>query len=92
MVSWFSRNQTSVALSTVDAKYIEVCSTCSEAVWHQKLLVGLFDLELEVTCIWFDNQSCVKFSENPVFHENSKDIDIKYNYVRDMVQRRAMKL
>ena len=34
----------------------------------------------------------MKFSKNPVFHENSKHIDIKYHYIKDMVQRRAMKL
>jgi hypothetical protein len=51
MISWFSRKHTSVALSTVEAKYVSLCSTSSEAVWLQKLLAGLFDLELEETCI-----------------------------------------
>jgi hypothetical protein len=62
MISWFSRKQTSVVLSTTEAEYIATCSTCSEVVWFQKLLARLFDLELEVTCIWCDNQSCVKLS------------------------------
>jgi hypothetical protein len=67
MISWFSRKQTSVALSMTEAEYIAACSTSNEAVWLRKLLAGLFDLELEVTCIWCDNQSCVKLSENLVF-------------------------
>jgi hypothetical protein len=50
MISWFSRKQTSVAPSTVEAEYIAACSTSSEVVWLWKLLAGLFDLELEATC------------------------------------------
>ena len=42
--------------------------------------------------VYFDNQSCVKLSENPVFHDKSKHIEIKYHYIRDMVHRGAVKL
>jgi hypothetical protein len=56
------------------------------------LLTGLFNLEMEATMILCDNQSCIKMTENPVFHENSKHIEIRYHYIRDMVQRGAIKL
>ena len=42
---------------------------------------------MDVTCIFYDNQNCVKLSENPVFHDKSKHIEIKFHYIRDMVQR-----
>ena len=58
----------------------------------KELLSDLFDLQLDATCIYCDNQSCVKLSENPVFHDKLKHIEIKYHYIRDMVQRGAMKL
>jgi hypothetical protein len=69
-----------------------MCSASSEVVWLRKLLVGLFDLKLEATCIWCDNQSCVKLSENTVFHDKSKHIEIRYHYIRDIVQKGAVKL
>ena len=47
---------------------------------------------MDATCIHCDNQSCVKLSENPVFHDKSKHIEIKYHYSRDMVPRGAVKL
>jgi hypothetical protein len=56
------------------------------------LLTGLFDLEMETTAILCDNQSCIKMTENPVFHDKSKHIEIRYHYIRDMVQRGAIKL
>ena len=43
-----------MALNMVEVEYIVACSACSEAVWLQKLLVGLFDLELDATCIFCD--------------------------------------
>jgi hypothetical protein len=85
MVSWSNMKQSCVALSMTATKYVEACATCSEAIWIQKLLSGLFGLKLEATCIWCDNQSCMKLSENPVFHDRSKHIEIKYHYIRDMV-------
>ena len=52
----------------------------------RKILSNLFDLQLDVTYIYCDNQSCVKLSENPMFHDKSKHIEIKYHYIRDMFQ------
>ena len=67
------------------AEYVVACSASCEAVWLQKLLSDIFDLQLDATCIHCDNESCVKLSENPVFHDKLKHIKIKYHYIRDMV-------
>ena len=63
-----------------------------EAIWMQKILVGLFDQRMDPTVINFDNQSCIKLSENPVFHDRSKHIDIWYHHLRDCVVKRIMML
>ena len=85
MIFWFSRKQSRVALSTAKAEYVAACSASYEAIWIRKLLSDLIDLELEVTYIFCNNQGCVKLSENPVFHDKSKHIKIKYHYIQDMV-------
>ena len=69
VISWFSRKQSCVELSTVEAEYVAACSSSCEVVWLRKLLSDLFDLQMDATCIYYDNQSCVKLSENPVFHD-----------------------
>jgi hypothetical protein len=76
MISWQSRKQSSISLSTAEAKYIVACSASCEAIWLPKLLTCLFDLEMEATMILYDNQSCIKMTENPVFHDKSKHIEI----------------
>jgi hypothetical protein len=90
MVSWCSRKQTSVALSTAEAEYIALSVAVREVVWLRKLLADLFGHVLDSTVIHCDNQSCVKLSDNPMFHDKSKHIEIKYHYIRDMVQRKAV--
>jgi hypothetical protein len=86
MVSWCSKKQISVVLSTAEAEYIALSVTVREAMWLRKLLEDLFDHEMDSTIIHCDNQSCVKLSENPMFHDKSKHIEIKYHYIKDMVQ------
>ena len=56
-----------MALSTAEAKYVTACSASCEVVWLRKLLSDLFDLQLDATCIYCDNHSCVKLSENLLF-------------------------
>jgi hypothetical protein len=92
MISWHNRKQSNIALSTAEAEYIVVCSANCEAIWLHKLLTGLFDPEIEATTILCDNKSCIKMTENLVFHDKSKHIEIKYHYICDMVQRGAIKL
>jgi hypothetical protein len=76
MISWQSRKQSNIALSTVEAEYIAACSASCKAIWIRKLLTCLFDLEMEATTILCDNQSCIKMKENIVFHNKSKHIEI----------------
>ena len=85
IISWFSKKPSFMALSTTEGEYIASCSYIYEIVWLRKLPFGLFYLQLEVTCIYCDNQSYVKLSENTVFHDKSNHIDIKFNYVMNMV-------
>src|SRR5882757_3786446 len=92
LISWFSKKQSRVALSTAESEYVIACSASCEAVWLRKLLSDLFDPQMDATCIHCDNQSCMKLSENPVFHDKSKHIEIRYHYIRDVVQRGAVKI
>jgi radical SAM superfamily enzyme with C-terminal helix-hairpin-helix motif len=85
MISWSSRKQKSVALSTAEAEYIAACEACTEAVWLRKLIYGLFDQVPDLTVIHCDNQNCIRLSEHLVLHDRSKHIKIKYYFIRDKV-------
>jgi hypothetical protein len=90
MVSWYSKKHIFVALSSTEAEYISLCVAVREGASLSKLLVDLFGHEMDSNIIHCDNVSCVKLSENLVFHDKSKQIKIKYHYIRYMVQRKAI--
>eukprot|EP00253_Pinus_taeda_P030469 PITA_30469 len=81
IVSWFSRKQQSVALSSAEAEYMAASLASCEAIWLRKMLFGLFRQSLRPSVIYCDNQSCIKLTENPVFHHRSKHIRIKYHFI-----------
>ena len=62
VVSWFSRKQKSVALSLAEAEYMAASMAACEVMWLRKLLVGLFECELEATVVHCDNQSGIRLS------------------------------
>ena len=92
MISQSNRKQGSIAQSRVEAEYIATSDACKEAVWLRKLLSDLFGGKLDSTIIHCDNQSCIKLSKNPVFHDRSKHIEMKYHFIRHLLQRGALKL
>eukprot|EP00253_Pinus_taeda_P024512 PITA_24512 len=92
VVSWFSRKQQSLALSSAEAEYMAASLASCEAIWLRKMLFGLFSQPLRPSVIYCDNQNCIKLTENPVFHDRSKHIGIKYHFIRDYVQKGAVKL
>jgi hypothetical protein len=55
-------------------------------------MVGLFGVHLRPTLIYCDNHSCIKFSENPIFHDNSNHIEIIYHFICDYVHRGTTEL
>ena len=81
-----------MALSSAEAEYMPVSTTSCEAIWFHKLLVGLFDQELDPTVIYCDNQSCINLSENLITHDKSKHIEIKYHFIQEKIQKGALKL
>ena len=73
--------------------YVEVeYMVAFEALWLRKLFFVLFGVELEATMIHCDNHSGIKISENQVFHEHSKKIDICYHLLQDCVHKGVMGL
>ena len=67
MISWFRKKQSSIALSTMEVKYIAACSASCESIWLRKVMSSLLD----TTVIICDNRSCIKMTENPVFHRST---------------------
>jgi len=91
-ISWQSRHQPSVALSTMESEFMAACAAAQEAVWLRQLL-------LEFTCkifrpiiIFEDNQACIDYTKNSTNHPRTKHIDTKYHFIRDLVEQEIITL
>ena len=81
-VTWCSKRQASVALSTVESKYMALSLATQEAVWLRRLVEEMGNPDPEATVIYEDNQGAIATAHNPVFHRRTKHIQIRYHYVR----------
>lgn len=84
-VSWLSKKQPVVALSTSEAEYVALSSAAQEAVWLRRMLTEL-GASPECVILMEDNQSAIALAKNPVSHARTKHIDIRYHYVREVIQ------
>jgi len=88
-VSWGSKLQKMVALSTMEAEYMALCEASTEAVWLNKLLQSVTSQGLRTAIsggpinIKVDNSGCIEFSKKPVEHKRTKHIDIRYHFLRE---------
>ena len=90
-ISWKSNLQSVVALSTTESEYIAVCDAFKEAVWLQGLLKEAH-LISNTVIVYSDSQSAIHLSKNPVYHERTKHVDVRFHYIRDLIASDVVKL
>ncbi|GAB4822219.1 hypothetical protein N2152v2_009265 [Parachlorella kessleri] len=86
-ISWSSRLQPTVAVSTTEAEYMAAAYAIKEALWLRTLLTEV-GLEQGTITICADNQSAIKLLKNPVFTMRSKHSDVIYHFARERVIRK----
>jgi hypothetical protein len=84
-VSWASKKQPIVTLSSAEAEYVAATSASCQAVWLRRVLSDLGHHQEEPTKIYYDNNSAIALSKNHVFHKRSKHIDTRYHFIRELV-------
>jgi hypothetical protein len=91
-ISWASKVQPTVALSSTEAEYMAACSAAQEAIWIRLLLKEMGFEQKEPTILNEDNQGCIRLSANDNSHQRTKHIDIKHHFVRERVKSGEIKL
>ena len=91
-VSWSSKKQPIVTLSTTEAEYIAAAFCASQCIWLRRVLEKLGHKEENSTLIQCDNNSTIQLSKNSVFHGRSKHIDIRFHFLRDLTRDKIVKL
>jgi hypothetical protein len=91
-VSWTSKKQPTVALSSTEAEYKAACIAACEVVWLRRILMDVAVPIRTPTVLRCDNQSCMAIAKNPVFHARTKHIEIQYHYVRELINDETVEL
>ena len=84
-ISWMSLKQKVVALSTCEAEYVAAATAACQVVWLRRLLGELTGVEAHPPALMVDNQPAIALAKNPVLHDRSKHIDVKFHFLRDYV-------
>jgi hypothetical protein len=90
-VSWVSRKQKTVALSSTEAEYMCLSDTTRQIVWIQALYKEL-GFNISNTALCGDNQGAIFLASNPAQEHRSKHIDIRYHYIRECVNEKKVVL
>jgi hypothetical protein len=91
LVSWASKKQNLVALSTAEAEYITAGHCCVQLLWMKQTLRD-YGYKLTKVPLLCDNESAIRMADNPVEHSRTKHIAIRYHFLSDHQQRGDIKI
>ena len=92
LVSWSSKKQPSVSLSTTQVEYIAATTCCTQVIWMRQTLEDIqvkYDEPIPIFC---DNTNAINISKNLVMHSKTKHIPIKFHFLREHVIEKNIRL
>ncbi|KAI3500109.1 hypothetical protein L1887_35925 [Cichorium endivia] len=91
-ISWCSKRQPTVSLSTTEAEYKAAAVAAQESTWLVLLMEDLHQKVDYAVPLYCDNQSAICLAENPVFHARTKHVEVQYHFVREKVLKEEIKM
>jgi hypothetical protein len=91
-VSWSSKKQELVTLSTAEAGYVAQTHAVKEAIWLRRLLTEIFDTVDTPTTLFSDSKSAIALAHDGHYHARTKHIDIRYHFIRYIIEGGTIKL
>src|ERR1035438_9557017 len=91
-ISWTSKHQPSIALSTTEAKYISMMQASKEAIWLMILLKELKKGGSEMMVINVDNQGSMHLAKNLEYHTRTKHIKIQHHFIQEAIKMKKVEL
>jgi len=91
-VSWSSKKQEIIALSTTEAEYVAMTHAAKEALWMKTLISQVFGIDEKGMTLHSDNQSAIALTKDHQYHARTKHIDIRFHFIRWIVDDGRIKL
>jgi len=90
-ITWSSKKQNAVSLSSTEAEYMAMAHAACEAIWLRNLFEELYLKQKTLTILYGDNISVLTIARDPQYHARSKHFDIKSHYIRDRIRDQVIK-
>ena len=91
-VSWSSKRQEIVSLSTTESEYVAATHGMKEALWLRSLLSEVFGGFDKATVLFRDNQAAISLARDHQYHARTKHIDVRYHWIRWVIEQGALHL
>ena len=91
-MTWQSQKQKIVALSSCKSEYVAVTTAACQGIWLSRLLGEFRETETGAVKLKVDNKSAISLAKNPVMHDRSKHIELRYHFIRDCVEKKKIEL
>lgn len=85
IITWSTRKQDCIALSTLESEYVAICEAAKETAWLRELLNELHHAQADPTIIYSDNTGAISYSGNSTSHRRTKHINVRYHFIRKMI-------
>ncbi|XP_071688768.1 secreted RxLR effector protein 161-like [Rutidosis leptorrhynchoides] len=92
LVTWKSKKQKVVALSSAEAEFRGIAKGVTEALWIKKLLTEVGFPPKDSIRIMCDNEAAIKISENPIQHDRTKHIEIDRHFIKEKLEAKIISL
>jgi hypothetical protein len=90
-VSWISKLQNVVSLSTIEAEYVAATEASKEIIWLQRFMEELGKKQ-ENSRLYCDSESAIHLAKNSTFHSNTKHIQLRYHFIQSTLEDGHLKL
>jgi hypothetical protein len=91
-ISWKSKLQPTVAVSTCEAEYLALVETIKELMWLKQLLTEMGVVITQPIKIFVDNQAAIALASHPSQHCRTKHIDIRHHFIREHISNHTVEL
>jgi hypothetical protein len=92
LISWSSKRQPTVALSSCEAEYMALTQAAKETIWLRQLLSEINFPQIDSTIISEDNKSAIALAYDPAFHARVKHIEIQHHFIREKIESKEISL
>ncbi|GKB76014.1 hypothetical protein Tco_0942909 [Tanacetum coccineum] len=91
LVSWMSKKQDCIAMSSAEAEYVALSASCAQVMWMRTQLKD-YGFNYNKIMLYYDSQSAIEISCNPVQHSRTKHIHTRYHFIKEQVENGIIEL